>query len=198
MASPAAVATASSFWLTRVVFTRALCFLYGVAFLVARLQNGALIGDRGLTPANLYMDHLAERMSGMTKIDMFLNHPTLFWFLEPNTNNLNIFANCGLGLSLAACVLGSANTPLLFALWALYFSIVNVGQTWYGFGWESQLLESGFLAMFMVPVFSLARFPAGTATPWAVIWGYRSVSVDLSGALCDPCSSLLPLSLTLT
>ena len=29
------------------------------------------------------------------------------------------------------------------ALWALYLSIVNVGQRLYGFGWESLLLEAG-------------------------------------------------------
>jgi hypothetical protein len=34
-------------------------------------------------------------------------------------------------------------------LWVLYLSIVNVGQTWYSFGWESLLLETGFLAIFM-------------------------------------------------
>ncbi len=33
--------------------------------------------------------------------------------------------------------------------WALYLSIVNVGQTWYAFGWESLLLEVGFLAAFL-------------------------------------------------
>jgi hypothetical protein len=38
-----------------------------------------------------------------------------------------------------------------FALWALYLSIVNVGQTFYGFGWESLLLEAGFLAIFLGP-----------------------------------------------
>ncbi|EFL20693.1 putative integral membrane protein [Streptomyces himastatinicus ATCC 53653] len=34
-------------------------------------------------------------------------------------------------------------------LWLLYLSIVNVGQVWYGFGWESLLLEAGFLAVFL-------------------------------------------------
>ncbi|EUA16200.1 lipase maturation factor 1 domain protein [Mycobacterium xenopi 4042] len=34
-------------------------------------------------------------------------------------------------------------------LWVLYLSIVNVGQTWYSFGWESLLLETGFLAIFL-------------------------------------------------
>jgi hypothetical protein len=51
-------------------------------------------------------------------------------------------------------------------LWVLYLSIVNVGQTWYGFGWESLLLEAGFLAVFLgngqvappVPVLWLVRW----------------------------------------
>jgi hypothetical protein len=30
-------------------------------------------------------------------------------------------------------------------------SIVNVGQTFYGFGWESMLVEAGFLAAFLGP-----------------------------------------------
>jgi hypothetical protein len=34
-------------------------------------------------------------------------------------------------------------------LWVLYLSIVNVGQTFYSFGWESLLLEAGFLAIFL-------------------------------------------------
>ncbi len=36
-------------------------------------------------------------------------------------------------------------------LWALYLSIVNVGQTWYAFGWETLLLEAGFLTIFLGP-----------------------------------------------
>ena len=32
------------------------------------------------------------------------------------------------------------------AMWILYLSFVNVGQIFYGFGWETMLLEAGFLA----------------------------------------------------
>ena len=63
--------------------------------------------------------------------------------------------------------------PLMFLLWALYTSIVNVGGTWYSFGWESQLLETGFLATFMVPLLSLHRFPASLPFPWVCRWGNR-------------------------
>jgi Lipase maturation factor len=51
------------------------------------------------------------------------------------------------------------------AMWALYLSIVNVGQTFYGFGWETLLLEAGFLAILLGP--------AGTAPPTLVLWLYR-------------------------
>jgi hypothetical protein len=51
------------------------------------------------------------------------------------------------------------------ALWALYLSVVNVGQTFYGFGWETLLLEAGFLAVFLGP--------AATAPPTLVLWLYR-------------------------
>jgi hypothetical protein len=34
-------------------------------------------------------------------------------------------------------------------LWALYISFVNVGQIFYGFGWESILLEACFYAVFL-------------------------------------------------
>jgi hypothetical protein len=50
-------------------------------------------------------------------------------------------------------------------LWALYLSIVNVGQTFYGFGWESLLLEGGFLAIFLGA--------SDTAPPVLVIWLFR-------------------------
>jgi hypothetical protein len=56
----------------------------------------------------------------------------------------------------AAMALGLAGFVPLWAamlvwllLWLCYLSIVNVGQTWYSFGWESLLLESGFLAIFL-------------------------------------------------
>ena len=51
------------------------------------------------------------------------------------------------------------------ALWALYLSVVNVGQTFYGFGWETLLLEAGFLAVFLGP--------AAQAPPTLALWLYR-------------------------
>lgn len=47
--------------------------------------------------------------------------------------------------------LGPPWLPMLafLLLWAAYLSIVNVGQTFYSFGWESLLIEAGFIVAFL-------------------------------------------------
>ena len=129
----------NSYWLTRFIILRLLGFIYAVAFLVAAQQLVPLIGAHGLTPANHFLEsiqaQLGSRTAGMLRV------PTLFWF-GISDNALSIFSWIGFGLSLV--VLGGyANAILLASLWAMYMSIVHVGQIWYGYGWEIQLLETG-------------------------------------------------------
>jgi len=52
---------------------------------------------------------------------------------------------------------------------------------WYSFGWESQLLETGFLAIFLVPssFFSLHQLPPDLPAPWVCVWGYRWLIVRI-------------------
>lgn len=40
-------------------------------------------------------------------------------------------------------------------------------------GWESQLLETGFLAIFLSPVISLRQLPRHSPTHPVIVWGYR-------------------------
>ncbi|MET9431555.1 lipase maturation factor family protein [Streptomyces sp. NPDC003036] len=135
--------TSSDYWLSRLVFQRALAGLYLVAFLCAALQFRALIGERGMLPVPAYLRRVSPRRA-----------PSVFhWHYSDR-----FFALCAwTGAVLAAALIAGAGdaVPLAVAmlmwavLWALYLSIVNVGQTWYGFGWESLLLETGFLAIFL-------------------------------------------------
>jgi hypothetical protein len=67
---------------------------------------------------------------------------------------------------------GFANAWLLALLWFLYMSFVHVGQEWYGYGWEIQLLETGFLAIFLCPLFDVRPFPK-TAPPIIIITLFR-------------------------
>ncbi len=52
---------------------------------------------------------------------------------------------------------------------------------WYSFGWESQLLETGFLAIFLVPasLVSLQQLPPYLPAPWVGVWGYRWLIVRI-------------------
>ena len=124
-----------SYWLTRVVFLRFLAFIYLVAFIVALNQNKGLIGDNGLLPLQLYMERLAKIEDWKARISAA---PTLFW-LMPSWGSVNGaldgVATAGIVISLSVFVSGASNMIALATLWALYHSIVAVGQTWYSFGW---------------------------------------------------------------
>ncbi|GGO90720.1 lipase maturation factor family protein [Wenjunlia tyrosinilytica] len=135
--------TASGYWLSRLVLQRALAALYLVAFLVAANQFRALLGERGILPIPRFLERTPFRRS-----------PSVF-HLHYSDRFFAAVAWTGALLS-AAVVAGAADAVPLWAsmlmwaaLWALYLSIVNVGQVWYGFGWESLLLEAGFLAVFL-------------------------------------------------
>uniref|UniRef100_A0A061SI24 Lipase maturation factor 1 n=1 Tax=Tetraselmis sp. GSL018 TaxID=582737 RepID=A0A061SI24_9CHLO len=103
----------------------------------------------------------------------FFRRPTLLLFIGPTDAALNILAATGLLLSAALMIFGAAPAWVLAVLWLLYSSIVNAGGVWYGFGWESQLLETGFLAIFASPLLSCSRFPSRAPMSFVVIWGYR-------------------------
>jgi hypothetical protein len=132
-------------WLVRCALQRGLAAIYLVAFLGGLLQFRALLGDRGLLPVR---DHL----EGVR----FVDAPSLFHF-HYSDRFFSILAMVGVALSTAA-VLGLTEAGPLWVsfgawivLWALYLSIVNVGQVFYGFGWESMLVEAGFFAAFLGP-----------------------------------------------
>ena len=173
-----AATLSESFWLTRIVFLRALGFVYFVAFLASYRQNPALLGDNGLLPIKLFLRHLREQRGypkrGMTW-RMFEYCPTLLWLADENKMDqaLRFISALGMVLAGTVVVLGASNLPIQLSLWVLYHSIVNVGQRWYSFGWESQLLETGFLSMLMVPFLTLNPLPAAWPTSWVSIWALR-------------------------
>ncbi|MEV7753103.1 lipase maturation factor family protein [Streptomyces griseofuscus] len=135
--------TAPDYWLSRLVLQRALAAVYLVAFLAAALQFRALLGERGMLPIPRYVARIRFRRA-----------PSLF-HLHYSDRFFAAVAWLGCAVSVALLAGADALLPLWAAIvlwlvpWALYLSIVNVGQTWYAFGWESLLLETGFLAAFL-------------------------------------------------
>jgi hypothetical protein len=167
-ASSPKLSNTPSYWLTRFIILRWLGLVYLVAFLVAVNQLVPLIGEHGLTPAPLFMDRVAADFG--SKREAFLQLPSLFWAGNSDAAMLAV-AWAGAALSLAV-LLGYANALLMFVLWALYISIVHIGQDWYGYGWEIQLLETGFLAIFLCPLLDGRPF-SRRPPPAMVLWLFR-------------------------
>jgi Lipase maturation factor len=132
-------------WLVRLIFQRGMAAIYLIAFVCALNQFRPLLGERGLLPVPTFVAHVRFRKA-----------PSLFHF-HYSDRFLACVAWTGIGLSVVA-LLGISEaapwwlgTAVWLALFTLYLSIVNVGQTFYGFGWESMLLEAGFFAAFLGP-----------------------------------------------
>ena len=181
-------ARGNSYWLTRFVILRLLGFVYAIAFLVAANQLVPLIGEHGLTPATNFLGHLPAYYGSRSAAIWHV--PTLFW-LGISDNALSICAWVGFGLSLVVLA-GYANVILMSILWMMYMSIVHIGDIWYGYGWEIQLLETGFLSIFLCPLLDPRPFPK-SPPPILVIWLFRwlgfriMIGAGLIKLRGDPC-----------
>ena len=150
---------APDYSLARLVIQRGLGATYLMAFLVALNQFRPLLGDRGLLPV--------PRLMARTG---FWRTPSVF-HLHYSDRFAAVLSWVGVALA-GAAVLGlpEAGPPVVsllvwLCLWALYLSFVNVGQTFYGFGWETLLCEAGFLAAFLGP--------SDVAPPTIVLMAFR-------------------------
>src|ERR1700719_2157240 len=152
-------ARGNDYWLTRFVILRLLGFVYAIAFLVAVNQLVPLIRAAGLTPAHDFLPRVHTHYG--SRSEAMFHMPSLFWFGVSDLG-LTIFAWVGLALSLIVLA-GYANAILLTLLWIMYMSIVHIGNIWYGYGWEIQLLETGFLAIFLCPLIDLRSLPQSRA-----------------------------------
>jgi hypothetical protein len=142
--------------------------IYTIAFLVAINQIIPLIGANGLLPVGIYLKLVSHALGSAGA--GFVRLPSLFWFWHSDTALLTM-AWIGFVLS-CVVVAGYANAPLLGVLWFLYLSFVHAGQDWYGYGWEIQLTETGFLAIFLCPLLDLRPFPR-YAPPMPIIVLFR-------------------------
>ena len=133
------------FSLTRVLIQRGMAAIYLVAFLTVIRQFKPLVGEQGLLPVPAFLRRSTRRET-----------PSLFhWCYSDRILDIVAFA----GLILSACaLLGltdrgpiSLSIAAWFLLYFLYLSIVNVGQNFFAFGWESMLLEAGFFTAFLGP-----------------------------------------------
>ncbi len=131
------------FQIGRLIFQRSLATLYLIAFIAALKQFPVLLGEHGFLPAPEFIRNVPFRIT-----------PSLFYF-SYSDRLFTIVAWIGITLSSIALVGLPEKGPwwisgaVWLTLWVLYLSIVNVGQIFYSFGWETMLLEAGFFTAFL-------------------------------------------------
>jgi hypothetical protein len=129
--------------IARQVLQRGAAACYLIAFVSAVNQFPVLLGDHGLLPVARFVAHVRFRDS-----------PSIFhWHYSDRMLRLLAWSGAALAATLVVGLpqLGPPWLPMVafLLLFAGYLSIVNVGQTFYSFGWESLLLEAGFIVAFL-------------------------------------------------
>jgi hypothetical protein len=143
----------------RLLLQHGIALVYVLAFVNVLHQWRPLLGDDGLVPAREALTSASWRRA-----------PSLF-HLGYDDRAASGLAVVGLAVSIAL-LLGLPQSGPVWApmvafglLWILYLSFVTVGRIFYAFGWESLLLEAGFLAIFLGP--------DGLAPSWIVLLAFR-------------------------
>jgi hypothetical protein len=131
------------YWIARLIFQKSLALLYIVAFLVALNQFKALLGENGLLPVPRFLTYV--KFSQAPSIFHFYYSDKFFMTITWLGLAVSIFLFFGFADKFSFLL----NAFFWFIPWLIYLSIVNVGQTFYSFGWESLLLEIGFLSIFL-------------------------------------------------
>ncbi|MCY3548830.1 MAG: lipase maturation factor family protein [Candidatus Poribacteria bacterium] len=158
----------TTFYLSRWLFLRGLGCIYLIAFLSLWVQIHGLVGSNGILPAGQYLEVVRQQIG----TEGYYLVPTLFWL---NTSDAFLHFLCAGGVVLSLVLIaGFVPTFALVGLWAVYLSLVTVGQVFLSFQWDVLLLEAGFLAIFFAPLqlrdTFTRTFQSSTAFLWLLRW----------------------------
>ncbi|KAJ8669667.1 hypothetical protein QAD02_000926 [Eretmocerus hayati] len=160
---------------TRNLFLRGMTIIYLFAFLSFYYQIPGLYGDNGVLPAKTQLE-LGSRQPLLQKLKQ---KPTLLWFAPYLGLNveymLDVVALLGVFFSFLGFISQKfCSAPVFAALWVLYYSVYQVGQTFMWFQWDLLLLEAGFLCIINAPFWysNLGKksTPSDPVTFWTVRW----------------------------
>ena len=168
--STAEAATDDSFATAKHYICTMLGVVMAVHFYSAYVQNTALIGADGLVPCAAYVK---DRI----KTGSFWTWPCVWFWIEPTDANLDAVALTGLVNALLLAV-GAHYSHIVAICWLCHSSIVNAAESssFYSYGWETQLLETAFLTMFLCSPTD-RRAPPTRIVLWLFRWhgcGVRS------------------------
>jgi predicted DCC family thiol-disulfide oxidoreductase YuxK len=134
------------------LFARAIALIYLIAFVSFGRQVRGLIGSQGIQPVTEFFTEVTRQFGSSG----FWQVPTLFWWVHSEFGLESIVWGGAVIAGVAA--IGRPHTSgqkaAFVVLFIYYLSIVNAGQVFMGYQWDFLLLETGFLAIFLKPVFT--------------------------------------------
>jgi predicted DCC family thiol-disulfide oxidoreductase YuxK len=134
-----------SFFVGRTLFLKLLGVVYFAAFLSLWVQIDGLVGPNGILPAGPFLDAVHQHYG----VAGFYLLPSVFWW---SVGSSALHFACGLGLLVSILlVVGCWEALSLFIAWALYLSFISIGREFLSFQWDVLLLETGLIALFLVP-----------------------------------------------
>jgi len=125
------------------LFLKMLAIIYFSAFLSMAVQISGLVGSNGILPFN----DLLTRAFYHNGFWAFFYLPNLFW-INSSDIALQVIAYSGCVVSVLLFI-GFQQKISLIILFVFYLSIFHAGQTFLTFQWDSLLLETGFIAIFL-------------------------------------------------
>jgi hypothetical protein len=153
--------------LTTWIFLRVLGVIYLIAFVSLWAQIAGLVGSHGILPAGAFLDAVRARYGP----ERYWLLPTLAWF---NASDAVLWGLCAAGAVLAlVLVAGLVPIAALAGCWVLYLSLATVCRDFLWFQWDSLLLETGFLAIFLAPARERSRPGTDPPAPRSVRWMLR-------------------------
>jgi hypothetical protein len=163
----------SSYTVSSWLFLRLLGLAYLCAFWSLATQIRGLVGAEGILPAQELMmsAHRWADAGRLGAVSRFLALPTVCWL---GAGDSVLVSLCAIGVALSLCQLaGLAGALVLPLLWLLYLSLSTVCTEFLSFQWDTLLLETGLLAIVLVP-WTLWHRP-GNAEPralsrWLIWW----------------------------
>jgi len=135
---------ATDYRLASRLFIKFLALIYLAAFLSLTGQITGLIGSEGILPLQEQLESATRYLGGWA----WLQLPTLFWI---DSSDAVLQATAWLGCIFAVLLFfGTLPRLMLLSLFVLYLSLATASQLFLNFQWDYLLLESGFLAIFLI------------------------------------------------
>lgn len=126
------------------LFLRGLALIYFIAFLSLAVQITGLAGPNGILPFYETLNYTHVQHGWLA----WLRFPTVFW-LDASDVALKMAAYGGAILAVLL-FFERWQTAALIGMYVLYVSLFHAGDLFLTFQWDTLLLETGFLSIFLV------------------------------------------------